>query len=217
MKKIIQPLIIAALLFFLFTKSCGRKEPEPKIVTIEVPAQSGGFEAKEPEHSPVVDSTANDSVEVKWKTLVTENPVNKKLVQENKKLLEKYKNAKDSLERYKMYVQAVQLRNFSSHFEDDYIDLTITGKVQGKVKSITPKYTIKPRTVKDTVYPEETVFRVLAGFEIGNNTSLNDFKWKVNLGIQNRKGNVFKASYAKWYGQDYIFIGYDFSLAKITR
>lgn len=217
MKKSIPYIIIAVLVFLLWTKSCNSKKPEPKIIEVEVPAQSGDFEPKEPVHTPIVHNPtqSKDSIEIKWKE--KENPINQKLIQENRQLLAKYKNAKDSLKRYKMYVQAVQLRDFQTHFEDDYIDLTISGKVQGKIKSIKPKYTIKPRTATKKIYPEQTVFRLLGGVEFGNNTLLNDFRYKFNLGFQNAKGNILSVSYEKWNNIDYYWIGYDISIFSIEH
>lgn len=208
MKKLIQPIIIAGLIILLFLKSCGNEKSEPQIIEVEVPAQSGEFEPQ----TPKVITKTDTFYKIKWKEVEVEvpNPV-------NSDLLEKYETAKDSLERYKMYVDAIQIKYFESYFEDEYLSLTVTGKVQGEIKSIKPKYTIKTRTTETTIAPEQTVFRLLGGVEFGNNTSLNDFRYKFNLGFQNAKGNVISASYEKWNGVDYYWIGYDFSIFSIEK
>jgi len=207
MKKLIQPIIIAGLIILLFFKTCGKGDTEPKIIEVEVPAQSGEFEPQTPIH------IVSDTIYItKWKEVKVEttNPVNTELA-------EKYQTAKDSLERYRMYVDAIQIRDFESYFEDEYLELTISGKVQGEIKSIKPEYTIKSRTTETTISPKQTVFRLLGGVEFGNNTSLNDFRYKFNLGFQNAKGNVISASYEKWNGVDYYWLGYDVSIFSFEK
>ncbi len=209
MKKSIPYIIIAILVFFLFMKSCGKEKSEPKIIEVEVPEKSGSFEPKEPTYIKT-----DTAIEVKWKEKVIKvpSPVNDSLVNAYKALADSLNAAQAELARYKMYLDAIQIRDFTSHFEDEYLDLTISGKVQGHIKSIQPDYTIKSRTINDTINPVKTTFRVLAGLEFGNNTSFGDFRYKANIGFQNTKGNIFSLGYERWNGQDYIWVGYEFSV-----
>ena len=83
----------------------------------------------------------------KWKTveIKTQNPVNDSLALA-------YQIQTDSLERYKMYLRSIEIREFTSIFEDDFIKIDINGKVQGDVKYLQPTYHIKEReiTLKNT-------------------------------------------------------------------
>lgn len=217
MKKAIPYILIAALLFILFLQNFEggkNKINEPQTIEVDIPEVSGDFEPQKPMHS-----NTGDSIVIKWKEkeILVPNPVNDSLAIAYQKLSDSLTSAQAEIERYKMYLNAIQIRDFESYFEDEYLELTITGKVQGKVKSIKPQYTIKERTVETQVQPKQTVFRLLGGLEFGNNTSFNDFRYKANLGFQNRKGNIFSLGYERYNGQDYIFAAYDFSIFQIRR
>ena len=97
---------------------------------------------------------------------------------------------------------------------DDNLLLNIDGIVQGEVKEITPSYTIKPKKVEVQVKPKETVFRLLGGLEVGNNTKLDGFAAKANLMLQNKKGNIISGSFDT---NQTIWIGYNFSIFDIKR
>lgn len=215
MKKAIPYILIAALLFILFLQNCEggkNKINEPQTIEVDIPEVSGDFEPQEPVH--IVPDTVYIT---KWKEvkIKTPNPVNDSLVIAYQKLSDSLTAAQAELERFKMYLDAVQIRDFESHFEDDFLKLTISGKVQGKVNSLKTDYTIKSRSAQIT--PKRTIFRLLGGLEIGNNTSFNEFRYKVNLGFQNAKGNIFGASYERWNGQDYVWARYEFSIFSIKR
>ena len=137
--KLIPYIIIAALLaIILIPRAC-----EGETTTVTIPEQKGEFEAQKP-----VYITQTDTVyRTKWKTatdtieISTENPVNDSLVLA-------YQNLQDSLERFKMYLDAIQIRKFKNTFEDEYLELTISGEVQGKLNWIKPDYKIKERTIE---------------------------------------------------------------------
>jgi hypothetical protein len=94
--------------------------------------------------------------------------------------------------------------------EDSLIKTTNKIKTLGTLLSFQQDYLIKPTTIK--AKPKETVLRVLAGMEIGNNTKLNDFAAKANLMFQNRKGDIISASFDT---EQRIWIGYSFSILNI--
>jgi len=200
--KLIPYVIIAILLFVLFFKRCGDRGSN----TIETPEIEGDFEEQEP-----IYITDTDTVYVtKWETLTdtievkTNNPVNDSLAIA-------YQSAKDSLERYKLYLSAIQIKTFKNTFEDEYLKLSLTGRVQGDLLGITPKYTIKSQEIE----VPETSLRFLIGGGIGNNLDFNDFTYRVNLGLQNAKGNIIRVGYSRIRSQDYIFLGYDVSIFEV--
>ena len=129
-------IIIAILLGLLIFR-----DKEKEIITI--PAKTGSFEPQEP-----IYITRTDTVfKTKWRTatdtieIVTENPVNDSLALA-------YQKAQDSLERFKLYLDAIQIRQFENTFENSYLKLTIKGEVQGKLNYIRPQWELKPREIE---------------------------------------------------------------------
>ena len=199
--KSIPYIIIALLAAFLLFRECNR---ETKTITVTVPAVEGEFEPQKP-----VYITETDTVYItRWKEheIFTPNPVNDSLAIA-------YQEAQDSLVRYKMYVDAIQIRTFENVFEDEFLKLTLTGEVQGELRYIKPEYKIKEREI-DVEVPE-TRFRLLAGGEIGNNTTFSDLRYKINVGLQNQKGGIYRLGYARENFQDIIWVGYDFSILNL--
>lgn len=198
-------IMIVLLAFFLF-RSCQETTPSPQIVKVIVPEVKGKFEAKKPINVPI-----NNSVVKEY--LTTENPINPKLLAENEKLKQDFAKANDSIKKLQ-FAKAVQLNEFSTDFEDDNIVLNINGIVQGTVKEITPNYKIKEKKVEVPVKVKETVFRLLVGGEIGNNTKLDGFAAKANLMLQNRKGNIVSGSFDT---NQTIWLGYNFSVFDVKK
>lgn len=212
MKKSAPYIIIAILLgiIFLMQQCEGKSEPEKLIV--DIPEINGSFEAEKPKHT---DQEIKTVIEYEDLEIEVPNPV-------NQNLLKKYQVLEDSLtkkeaeyQRLLMFVDAIQIREFSQTFEDSLVKIDVFGKVQGEIKEMQSNYTIKERQIE--VEQEEVVFRLLAGLEFGQNLMFNDFRYKANLGFQNRKGNIFRAGYERINDNDYIFIGYDFSVSEITK
>jgi len=144
---------------------------------------------------------------IKWKDkeIIVENPLNTELV-------EQYVKAKDSIERLNLYLKSIQLNSFSSKFEDDNLLLNINGTVRGEVQEITPSYTIKKREVE--VKTKETVFRLLAGAEVGSSIIVPKLNFKANLMFQNRKGDIISGSYDT---NQTVWLGYNKSIFNIKR
>ena len=190
--------IVALLLAFLFFRECTR---ETKVVRVTVPAVEGEFKPQKP-----VYITETDTLYItKWKDrkIYTENPVNDSLAVA-------YQQAMDSLSRYKLYLDAIQIRSFRNIFENDTIKITVEGEVQGELRYLKPSYLIKEREI-DVEVPE-TKLRLLAGAEIGNNTNFSDFQYKLNVGLQNKKGGIYRLGYSRENFEDIIWVGYDFSI-----
>lgn len=130
------------------------------------------------------------------------NEINKELALENYNLQIAYINAKDSLEREKLYKNAIELKSFNQPFENDNFKANVSGIVQGEVKELQLDYEIKN-------VPEKVVkFRLLAGLGI-NTDAVN-----ANLGFQNKKGSIFEVGYDT---EKRINIGYKVSLFKISK
>ena len=143
-----------------------------KTETIIIPAKEGEFKAQKPIY-------IRDTVTVyktKWKTatdtieVVTENPVNDSLALA-------YQQAKDSLDRFKMYLNSIQIRQFKNNFEDENITIDITGEVQGQLNWIKPKYKIKEQEIE---VPAKKFG--LSGF-VGYGISKDGLSPQVGIGI----------------------------------
>jgi len=197
------------VLFFvqLWFGGCSGNQPTPQKVKVTVPEVKGKFEAKKPINVPIGQKVS------KGETVYKDNPIDPKLLAENEKLKVDFAKASDSIKKLQ-YSKAVQLNKFSTKFEDENLLLNIDGIVQGEVKEITPNYTIKEKKVEVQVKPKETVFRLLGGMEMGNNTKLDGFAAKANLMLQNKKGNILSGSFDT---NQNIWIGYNFSIFDIKR
>lgn len=195
------------LLVLLWFQSCNSAETQ--LVTVTTPEIKGKFDAKKPKHTPIATTRKTAAGEVVY----LENPINAALIQENTQLKIDFAKA-DSIQRVKLYDEAVQLNTFTKNFEDSNISIDINGIVQGEVKEVFPSYTIKERKIEVPVKVKQTVFRLLGGTEIGNNTHFNDFRVKGNMMFQNRKGNIFSASYDT---QETFWIGYHATFFEIKK
>jgi len=62
-------------------------------------------------------------------------------------LLDKYAATMDSLERLKLYVDAITIRDYNNTFDDDTITIHTYSKVRGDLLEQSNKYFVKPRTI----------------------------------------------------------------------
>lgn len=136
------------------------------------------------------------------------NEVNKELAIENYNLQIAYVNATDSIERLKLYIDAIRLKSFNKTFEDDYLSATVKGTSQGEVKEIGFDYKIKPQPIPITK------FRLLAGLNVSNTILFDKQLFNANLGFQNKKGNILEVGYDT---EKRINIGYKQSIFKIVK
>ena len=180
---------ILALVFLLWIKSCTPESAKPKIITVTIPEKKGTFTPTKPETVVITETRL-----IKSDPTVTENPLNEKLLEENRNLKDKFKFVSDSV-KLTMFEEANQLNQFSSKFEDDNITLNINGIARGEVKEITPSYTIKQQKTNVLVENKLPVLRVLGGIEVGNTKTLDDLSFKGSVLFQNRKGNIISAGY----------------------
>lgn len=208
-KGLVIGLLIAML--FLWLKGCSGNEPAVA-KTIQTKEVKGKFEAVKPKQEPIQNHIVEGN-----KKVVKENSNDEflqsqinQLIAENKALQDFYNQASDSLQKA-LYDKAIEIKAFNQTFEDDKLKATSSGLVRGEIQSLKLDYTIKPQTI-ETPPEKEVVFRLLGGFEYGNNTTLSNSVFKANLGIQNRNGSIFRASVDNLQN---IYIGYDFSIFNI--
>lgn len=194
------------LIAFLLIRSC--KKPEK--IYIKVPVTTGTFEKQK----PIYIVKENIKYITKWKTkdslivYETINPVNQDLVN-------KYKIAKDSIDKFKLYVDAVQIRDFTLHYQDSILDIFIDGKTQGELDYAEPRYTIKERQLKIYEPEKKLKFRMLAGVELRSNIKRLDYS--INLGLQNAKGSIYRVGYSKQIDGNYFMLGYDHPIFSKTK
>jgi len=210
LQKVVSYLVFALIVHMILVwfGTCSPDPIKPTAQKVTVPAISGKFEPQKPKHIPVKGPEKDQKKPIiKWKDkeVIVENPLNTELV-------EQYVKAKDSIERLNLYLKSIKLNSFSSKFEDENLLLNLNGTVRGEVQEITPSYTIKKREVE--IKPKETVFRLLAGAEVGSSIIVPKLNFKANLMFQNRKGDVISGSYDT---DQTVWIGYNKSIFNIKR
>lgn len=179
--KIVLVLIVIAFVWFNFFKSDPIPEPEP--ITITIPEKTG------------TTGTINTEPKVERDTVYIEN----KIVQVDKKYKELYEQAKDSLEKQKLYNEAIQIKEYSDTLVDND-DITISGKAttRGTLLDYSVDYKIKPREI--TYIPEVVSRLPKYSIGLGLETGLpsvkeGNFVVKANLSIINGKGLETTVSY----------------------
>ena len=187
----IKTIIIAILLIIIWFKGCGTSE-------ILTPPTKGTFKT----------DTIILHVPIKGETKIVKgkvyknNEINKELALENYNLQIAYINAKDSLEKEKLYKTAIELKSFNQPFENDNFKANVKGIVQGEVKSLQLDYEIKKVPIK------ETKFRML----LGGGVTLKAVD--LNVGFQNAKGNILEVGYDT---EKNIRVGYKQSIFSIKN
>lgn len=134
---------------------------ERETTTVIMPEVEGDFEPQEPVYLPGDTDTVYLT---KWRTatdtieITTETPVNDSLVLAYQKL-------EDSLERFKLYLDAVSIRRFSNTFEDEYLKANVSGEVQGHLNYVDLDYTIKEREIE--IPNKRWALSIYAGYGVG--------------------------------------------------
>ena len=196
----IKTITIIVLILILWFKGCSNSE-----IPIYSKPVTGSFK-------PVKSNNTNlGSIDtifltkfVKLKPIIEykNNEVNKELAIENYNIQMAYTKATDSLERLKMYIDAIQLKSFNKTFEDDYLSATLKGISQGEVKSLELEYELKKIPL------EKTKLRMF----LGSGISLKAID--LNLGFQNSKGNILEIGYDT---EKNIRVGYKKTIFSIKK
>lgn len=210
---LILSVIIAILFLLLWFKGCGSSEPTTVEVTI--PEVKGSFEAVKPKHSLVQELSTepkNLSTGVqKGNDEFLQSEINR-LLKEYNSLNDAFARANDSLQQ-EIYKRTIAPKLFSHTFDTDTINATVKGIVaNGEVDKLKLDYTIKLKTI-DVKVPQ-VKFRLLGGVEVGATKEFDKFNTKVNLGFQNKKGDVISVSADT---DKRFYLGYSFAIFSIKK
>lgn len=207
-KKYLGWIILAIYLFFQCCVSSSKLVPVPKPIT-------GTFKVVKPTHVPltkeVVSKRARKSPENSNSYIDKETQKYYKdlesrlseMAKENDSLKQNFASLPDTLQQ-KEYEKAIQLNIFDKNYENKDLKASFTGVVQGEIKEVKFTYEIQPLP--------ETKFRLLLGGGVGISKELNQGLYKINAGYQNKKGNIYRASYLQIGSQAFGIAEYDFSI-----
>ena len=107
-----------------------------------------------------------------------------------------------------MYINATKIRSYTTQFNKSDTDISIYTETKGELLKIVPTVTIKQPKAK------EIVFAMYAGLEVYNNLQLSNPGVKVDLGIQNKKGDIFTGGYDT---NQNIYVGFKKKIFNIKK
>jgi hypothetical protein len=176
LKKLIYPLIITLLLIVIFLqRSCSEPATQETIKTeVTIPEKKGEIK----KFVEQINYKKKDSIVfVKGKVIYTENEIDKDLA-------EKYKKSVDSLEKFKMYINAVQIKEHTTIFDNKDLTLKVKSKVRGDLLNMTiTEYKTKEQKVVVEV-PIKTRTAVYVGLGVSDNKRLDNFTVQAEVGLQ---------------------------------
>jgi len=176
-KSLILSFVIVILLVWNI-KQCS--EPtKTKTITVEVSEKKGSFELDnnilqwpvKRKDSIIYQDKFKDSI------IYIENKVNEKLAED-------YQALKSKFDRYKLFLDAINIQNYSKTFEDDYFTGTVSGEVQGEIKSMALDYKIKTRIIKTDI--EIKNYRFVIGPQVGIAYTPDGFTPYLGVGLTYR-------------------------------
>jgi len=179
--KIDKSLILSIAIVILLVcniKQCS-DPTKPKTITVEVPEKKGSFELDQNilqwpvkgKDSIIYKTNFKDSI------IYIENKVNEKLAED-------YQALKSEFDRYKLFLEAIKIQQYSKTFEDDYFTATVTGEVQGELKSMAFDYKIKARTIQTDI--EVRNYRFVIGPQVGVTYTADGFTPYLGVGLTYR-------------------------------
>jgi hypothetical protein len=170
------PLIITLLLIVIFLqRSCSEPATQETIKTeVTIPEKKGEIK----KFVEQINYKKKDSIVfVKGKVIYTENEIDKDLA-------EKYKKSVDSLEKFKMYINAVQIKEHTTIFDNKDLTLKVKSKVRGDLLNMTiTEYKTKEQKVVVEV-PIKTRTAVYVGLGVSDNKRLDNFTVQAEVGLQ---------------------------------
>lgn len=196
--------VILFLIFLLLFKACKDKDDEDFIVVPipEVIIKSDTIYVP----SPVDRDKDNPKKEYvyKYKDSIVKipNPI-------NQDLLDKYNQAQDSLSKMKMYIEAIQIREYVTTYENEYYKMNIYSEVQGYMLKEAPEVTIKARSI-DIDISKFKKYKLLYGgkieYNIGTLDNRNPFNVEILGGIKLKNDDVILGSFGvdKSIGAGYL-------------
>jgi len=147
----------------------------------------------------------------KGKIIYTENPFNHKMAEE----LIAAQKANDSLKVLNLYLSAIQEREQTRVFDDKYLTVSVYNKTRGELLDQKIDYKIKEREIEVPVPIKNTVFATYAGGGIYYNFEKAKPAIKLNLDIQNKKGDILGVGYDPF--NTTIFLDYKVRILNIKK
>lgn len=199
-------LISISLNFIQRGCSSPNKVSTPIVVKIKTPEIKGKIEKSK----ITIISTPKNKIIYKDKQVIVENPI-------TQKLLNSYIKENDSLKRLKMYGEAITEHIQINTFENEDLKANVTSKTQGKLLDIQlTDYILKSKELPITLPPpKETKFAVYTGGGLYYNSLDSKLGYKIDVGFQNKKGDLLEAGYNPF--DKTVFIGYKVRLINIKK
>lgn len=119
-----------------------------------------------------------------------------------------FEKAEDST-KIKMFADATKIRQYKNNFNDSIADVSIFTETKGELLKIAPKITIKARLPE-----KKTTFSLYTGGGLYLNNNF-DLGYKLDVKFQNKKGDLFGASYDPI--NQVIFMDYNIRLINIKK
>jgi hypothetical protein len=203
--------IVIAVLAFLLLQTCNNSNTST--VTLKTPEVKGTFKTDTIEIQKTIyvpKTVFNRSNEDKLKNDISSLNNQLELYKEELDNAIDEFTYLDSINKIKMYAEAIALREFNQPFEDDFIKINNSGFTFGSLKSLSTSYTIKSKEVNAAV--PQLKYRILVGAGAGFNTQLNQSIYKINLGYQNKAANIYRISFSQIGTQQFGLFEYDLNL-----
>ena len=136
--------------------------------------------------------------EGKLDTIYLPSPIKYKENPLNKELEKLYKEAKDSLEKQRVFNEAIKENQYNEIYEDSTAKVEVYTKTQGKLLKQAVKYTVKPYNVKlDTIITTEIKIpkrnEIYYGFDTNvNMKNLTNSSIGSSLLFKNKKDKIIQ-------------------------
>ena len=181
--------------------TCKRTSQEQTVIV--TPEKKGSFQSIVPEPIKVPKYIYHT---LKGDTIELENPVNLELACK----FEELEKAHDSVKLKLAYLEAIQIRKYRHLFEDKNLKVAVSAQTTGTLDSLSVAYLIKPDTLKVHI-PKQT----LALFVGGGAYTTENLNFKLNLGVQTKKGNLIIGSYDPIHKN--VFLDYNFKVFSLNK
>lgn len=205
-KNNIKVIIIILLLGVIFIQRSCYNNSKQKVQSTSLPIIEGKFDKVKPIPN-TIDTVYLDSIVYKDKVVKVDRPVDKKLVED-------YLKAKDSIAKLNLYVTSVQTNSYTKTFSDDKIDITVNAETTGTLNWLDLKYKSKDIKVDLPVITKTTKFALYAGGGLNVNVVSIKPEYFVNAGIQNKRGDIILGGFGS---NKTIQATYVFRILNITK
>lgn len=175
-EKYIPWIIVAVLSVLLYT--CSGEKSKPETVYIKIPEKI--VEVKT-ETKIEYKKSKPQIIEIAGKEIKTENPVNLELV-------ENYNKQKDSIERLKLYLSAIQEKEQVRTFDKDGVVVDVTTKTRGDILNQSIVYKIKEHKIE--TQKKEDNFGFLLSSGLMQNQTTKNINFEAGAGIRIKKVGI---------------------------